>query len=90
MNKEFLERLFLMCSDEGTRFAGGLYEQFSEADTAWDAVIKKLEEAGLIDLDEIGNEISVLSVTYEKQGFVNGFSLGMKLAKELGEEVADA
>jgi len=38
-------------------------------------------------LETIGGEFALV---YEKQGFINGFRLGMKLARELGEEVAGA
>lgn len=90
MNKEFLERLYWACSFEAEPFEAGLnlsemFEHFPQTNETWYELKEKLKERGL-EADDIGDELSVFSTAYEKQGFINGFRLGMKLAGELREE----
>ncbi|MEL4861601.1 hypothetical protein AAEU42_10180 [Pseudoflavonifractor phocaeensis] len=97
MNKEFLERLYWACADESNVKADGtklaeFYERIEEAENVSECFSKKVYALNLtVDekdlLETIGGEFALV---YEKQGFINGFRLGMKLARELGEEVAGA
>lgn len=75
MTKEFLERLYWACSSENEIDADGakLGELYG-----------RTEEKNLLD-----NLDGSVAITYEKQGFINGFRLGMKLAGELRGELRE-
>ncbi len=92
MSKEFLERLFWACSDETEHYAVGMnlgefYEKSGEIKHGWDCLAKAVDDLGLgpKDRDKVSSIAYTLTDAFEKQGFINGFRLGMKLAGELGE-----
>lgn len=96
MSKEFLERLFWACNDETQQYEEGmnlgeLYEKSDEVKLGFNYLAKALNELdlGLKEKDKVSNIVYTLTDEFEKQGFINGFRLGMKLAGELGEGAAD-
>lgn len=91
MNKEFLERLYWACADETRHMETGLnlgelYEHLSDTDGADHQLSEKLKKLK-VDQDTteaLENTITVALWAYERNGFINGFRLGMKLVQELG------
>lgn len=93
MNKEFLERLYWAVADEATHLEDGfnlseLYERDGEARAAASAISTAIGELNLTLREKtlLENLSGSVADAYEKQGFINGFRLGMKLAGELKEE----
>lgn len=87
MRKEFLERLYWTASAELSNPCAGdrlteLYERIRETQTARDAVDARLEALG-VELDRVNDDLAVLSEAFERQGFFNGFRLGVMLWNEL-------
>lgn len=91
MKKEFLSRLYYACSDESPHYENGdnlgeLYQRMADVDTADRLCTDQLNKAKL-DTDTretLENCFNVACWTYEQQGFINGFRLGLMLARELG------
>ena len=93
MNKEFLERLYWACTDENDYAADGtklaeLYERIDEASKADKCFDNELNRINISTVDKraLDSIRGSIAMAYEKQGFINGFRLGMKLAGELREE----
>ena len=91
MKYEFLQRLFVSCSAEGTMpFGDGLnlpelYNCIDEARSAEQAFLKIVESSGL-EFDKAAKlefACSTVCDAYEMQGFVNGFRIGMAQAADL-------
>lgn len=90
MSKEFLERLYWACADESFHMETGLnlgelYERLSDTNTADHQLSEKLKR---LEMDQdtseaLENTITVTLWAYERQGFINGLRLGVKLAQEL-------
>lgn len=85
---DFLSRLYWAVTAEENYFGDGmnlgeLYERIPEAAAALDAFSKAV---GRLGLGEVEDELLGLYCSgywaNEKQGFINGFKLGMKLAQE--------
>lgn len=91
MKKEFLSRLYYACSDESPHYESGdnlgeLYQRMADVDTSDRLCTDQLNKAKL-DADTretLENCFNVACWTYEQQGFINGFRLGLMLARELG------
>lgn len=86
MKKDFLLRLFYTVSaEEGQPRAGQrlneLYEFTPERLDVFDAIDSRLTALG-VPQDAICNELTNLADTFERQGFINGFRLGMMLWEE--------
>ena len=91
MKKEFLSRLYYACSDESSYYESGdnlgeLYQRIADVDTADHLFSDKLGSAKLSadDRETLENCFNVACWSYEQQGFINGFRLGLMLARELG------
>lgn len=90
MNYEFLNRLYCACTDDtaGVPPFAEMYEHISEVETADAAFSERLREYPMSEQDDLNHLEITACLAYEKQGFINGFRLGMMLARELsGEEV---
>jgi hypothetical protein len=87
MENEFLKLLYNVCSDADSDM-GHLYERTDEALTSAHGFSDALY-ATTLSADE-KSALEVLNIegrlAYELQGFMNGFRLGMKLARELTRE----
>lgn len=89
MNRDFLTRLYWACTDEMAGDAltelGGLYERLENSEKVMRGFNEQLAAANLPKEDK--NRLEKLNVSaitvYEQQGFINGFRLGMQLAREL-------
>lgn len=85
---DFLGRLYWAVTAEENYFGDGmnlgeLYERTSEEEAARDAFQKALDRLGMREVeDELLNLYCGGCWANEKQGFINGFKLGMKLAQE--------
>lgn len=92
MNLDFLSRLYWACTDDESTYDSSLaletlYERLEDAEKAAHFFTEKLYATNLsndekCDLDML-NGTTIME--WERQGFINGFRLGMKLAGELGE-----
>ena len=87
MKTDFLSRLYMACS-EGEAGPGGITELYEKTDGAEQSVKefdKKLQEAELPKENRLvlENLACSISMEFERQGFLNGFRLGMMLAGEL-------
>lgn len=94
MRTEFLTRLYFTVSSEMGQPSKGrrlneLYEFTPDVLGPSDAIDRRLSELGAPQ-DAICNELSALVNAYEKQGFINGFRLGMMLQEELDVSKLDA
>ena len=95
MSHDFLSRLYWVCADEAAPLASGLnlgelYERTEDAAAANKAFDHYLSSAMLSaeSRTELEHLDSLCCIAYEKQGFINGFRLGVKLIAELGGEAA--
>ena len=85
---DFLSRLYWAVTAEENYFGDGmnlgeLYERIPEEAAVWDAFSKAMNHFGLREVeDELTNLYREGCWANEKQGFINGFKLGMKLAQE--------
>lgn len=85
---DFLGRLYWAVTAEENYFGDGmnlgeLYEKTPEEEMARNAFSKALDSLGLREVeDELLSLYCGGCWENEKQGFINGFKLGMKLAKE--------
>ncbi len=90
MNTEFLTRLYWACSDQNRHLKDGLnpgklYERIEDTENADHAFSDSLyatvsEINALSELEDL--HINAY-IAYEKQGFINGFRLGMLLREEI-------
>lgn len=85
---DFLTRLYWAVTAEENYFGDGmnlgeLYEKTPEEEMARDAFSKAIDRLGLREVeDELLSLYCGGCGANEKQGFINGFKLGMKLAQE--------
>lgn len=93
MNIDFLTRLYWACTDiemagQSDLNLGELYQRTPDADSAEHCFNERLYAAELSteDKNKLGCLSGSVAMAYEKQGFINGFRLGMKLARELCED----
>lgn len=89
MKRDFLTRLFATVSaEEGApseaMALNQLYERIQETDDLWDPIERLLLELDVEELSDFENAVTALAEAFEKQGFINGFRLGMLLREELG------
>lgn len=90
MQKDFLSLLFYNASCDPhsscrkDRLINNLYKRIPEADDLWGVVDKRLVALGVEKgSDAVCDELGALGEALEKQGFINGFRLGMMLREEL-------
>lgn len=88
MTYEFLSRLYYACTDDtaGAPPFAEVYEHIPEAKLADEVFGMRLERFPACDRDELNGLGIHLCLCYEKQGFINGFRLGMMLSRELNSE----
>lgn len=93
MNIDFLTRLYWGCSDtemvaQSDLSLGELYHRIQDTGSADHCFSDTLYAMELSAKDKklLDNLNGSIAIAYEKQGFINGFRLGMKLARELRED----
>ena len=84
MNYEFLSRLYCDCSDGSSSFAE-MYDRLDEVGTAEAALSERMKDYPMSEQDEVGYLEAAVCTAYEKQGFINGFRLGLLMSRELKE-----
>lgn len=90
MNKEFLSRLFKAASDQTPYYIEGLnlnelYVQYEDAQKGIENLFERVAEyAPSEEHDAVCEEVCAVCEAHERQGFVNGFQMGMLLLREIG------
>lgn len=90
MQKDFLSMLFYNASCDTNSFCrkdrliSNLYKHIPETNELWGVVDERLVALGVEKGSEaVCDELDALGEAREKQGFINGFRLGMMLREEL-------